>query len=407
MLDEFFGAAIGCVHECLHNIPFQTAFTHRLWVGSCGRFPSLRSRRQGPHRVLPNLSSGCLTQFVANPQRMAAASETAANVKRVQVDPSTFALGSAGNRRGSSRRNKRSSQGGSAKPTLRNSVSQVDIAAQSAALQAAVEQALATAGSAGRQPSLTASPSVSNGDAPKPPSQETKTVSTMLIDPTNSAVSPSHPRSATSVSTAVQELNRLMEERARSRIRKTVRAQQHRGGAATATATATATAPAPAPQSNGDGRPPTPLVGGSTAARLPNAPPWGCLKGGNQLTLRKFRKTQRAARQSTTSAPPLASEPKRHVRVKPTQPEVSTPAPGDVVTVGRQRSGKVAFVIGNTTRSSKHPKAGKSGRRSVTNRARLRRAHLLRGGSNTPQRLIEEMARSIEVIGEVERPMPS
>lgn len=343
---------------------------------------------------------------------MAAEGEAGSGLKTVQVDPVTLGLGGRGSRRATSRK---SAKGGRTRPTLRDSVSQVDIAAQSAALQAAVEQALATAGSGARSHPPPPPPS---GEPMAAPS-ETKTISSSLgdgADPTAAASAPpSNPRSATSVSTAVQELNRLMEERARARIRKTMRAKQRREMAGAGAGAPPPEAPeepaaAASTSASSTGRPTTPLVGGSTAARSPNDPPWGCLKGGNKQTYRSYRQTQRAARQPKDPSPSLASSahsrPKPRVRIRSSQPEVSTPAPGDVVTVGRQRSGKVAFVIGNATRSTKRRQA-KGGRRSVTNRARLRRAHLLKGGSNIPQRLVEEMARSVDAIGEVERTAPS
>lgn len=350
---------------------------------------------------------------------MATESETADGLKTVQVDPAMLGLGGRGSRRATSRK---SSRGGSGRtrPTLRDSVSQVDIAAQSAALQAAVEQALTTAGSAGRPHPPPPPSSSSTSGAPSVQAEavsETKTVSSSLGNQQLEAMAPSHPRSTTSVSTAVQELNRLMEERARARIRKTVRAQQRRAMACAAGGKASQLPDVPeSPEvtpatTAADNRPTTPLVGGSTSLRSPNDPPWGCLKGGSKLTYRNYRQTQRAARHSKDPGPSLASQadsarPKPRVRIRTSQPKVSTPAPGDVVSVGRQRSGKVAFVIGNGTRSNKRDQI-KGGRRSVTNRARLRKAHLLRGGSNTPQRLVEEMARSVDIIGEVERPLPS
>ena len=352
---------------------------------------------------------------------MAAEGEAAGGLKTVQVDPAMLGLGGRGSRRTTSRKSNRV---GRSRPTLRDSVSQVDIAAQSAALQAAVEQALATAGSAARgQSHLPPPPSKMQSDPDSTVSaSETKTVSSSLGDSeprSSETLVTGHPRSTTSVSTAVHELNKLMEERARARIRKTVRAQQRRAMAAGAGRKASQLPDVPEPESaltvTTDSPPAIPLVSGSTVARSPNDPPWGCLKGGSKLTYRNYRQTQRAARHPKDPAPSLAPhaskagpQPKRRVRIRPSQPEVSTPAPGDVVTVGRQRSGKVAFVIGNSTRSSKRHNTKASGeRRSVTNRARLRRAHLLKGGSNTPQRLVEVMAHSVDAIGEVERPVPT
>ena len=294
------------------------------------------------------------------------------SVKTVQIDPAAFAVGAAG-RRGRSRPQA---------PT-------VGIAAKSAALQAAVERALA-ATSGARPP-------------PPPPPQtgasETKTITSTLVSSTlddGLAVPASHPRSTVSVSTAVQELNRLMEERANARIRRTVRTRHRR-----AEHSDTPYAPVG-----------TPLVGGSTAARATNDPPWGCLKGGQKKTFRKYRQTMRARTNPQADPTPqitISTNPPQPAPRKMKPPTVSNAVPGETVTVGRQRDGRVAFVVGTHPQSHTRRRITKSpsGQRNITNRARLRKARLLYGSSSsTPQRLIDVMADSVQSIGAVVRCAP-
>ncbi len=68
--------------------------------------------------------------------------------------------------------------------------------------------------------------------------------------------------------------------------------------------------------------------------------------------------------------------------------------------MGRQKDGRVAFVGGNQKRQTRRDRA-KPMHRSVTNRAKLRKARLTKGGSQTPQRLIDAIADSVDAIGSV------
>lgn len=333
-----------------------------------------------------------------------AAESGSSGMKTVQVDPATLAIGgSSGRRRRPSARARTDKSGGGAP------VTSGDIAARSAVLQQAVESALAAAANAthAKQQTGGGGAGVSSGDI--------KTVSSTLDG--SSIVPNTHPRSISSVSAAVQELTRLMKERHAARIQKTVRAE-HRRGKDLISGTRSAGV------ENG-----IPIMAGSTAARCPNAPPWGCLKGGRMPTYRVY-KTQRAGGQASTPRrvrmsqaheptlnrdvqPPAASSPVRAPTLEPTpQPRqptaVTTPKQGATVSVGRQRNGRVAFVIGDGANKTRRRTANApSQRRSITSRAKLRKAHLLRGGSNTPQRLVDVMVRSVESIGDVVRPMPS
>jgi len=298
--------------------------------------------------------------------------------------------------------------------TSRNSESaanKYDIAEKSAQLQAAVEKALTAAGRPGRP------------DMPPPPpplsTSSTKRISTDLL---GEPVSSSHPRSTNSVATAVQELNQLMQQRLQARMRKTMRAGVHREKQHEQ----------PEEPSMTQARPGTPLVSNSTAARVPNDPPWGCLKGGDKQTWREYKHhtTMRASRdpmpKTTTTTSVLNPTPTGHIpnhtHIPPTPLAIPTPHPTplatptprptplastdksirntETVTVGRQTDGRVAFVVGNRESRTRRDRA-QSVHRSVTNRAKLRKARLTKGGSHTPQRLIDAIADSVDAIGSV------
>lgn len=287
------------------------------------------------------------------------------------------------------------------RPRSDSAASKNDITEKSAELQAAVEQALAAAGRPGRP------------DAPPPVlasanSSSTKRVSSDLL---GQPVSASHPRSTNSVATAVQELNQLMQQRLQARMRKTMRAgarrgQQHEQQLAEEPSMTQA-------------RPGTPLVSNSTAARVPNDPPWGCLKGGDKQTWREYKHhtTMRASRNSTpltasvvTPAPtgqistathaPAQLPTTTHTPPSPLASIDSSKGNTETVTVGRQKDGRVAFVVGNREYRTRRHQA-KPIHQSVTNRAKLRKARLTKGGSQTPQRLIDAIADSVDAIGSV------
>lgn len=73
-----------------------------------------------------------------------------------------------------------------------------------------------------------------------------------------------------------------------------------------------------------------------------------------------------------------------------------------VITVGRKDNGRVAFVVGGG--GTRRADRTKRDQRSVTNRAKLRKARLLKGGNKAPQRLVDVIAESIDIIGDVVRP---
>lgn len=350
-----------------------------------------------------------------------AAASAGGGKKTVQVDLASLSSTSkAGSRRARSR-------SGTGRSSESAAASKVDIATKSAELQAAVEQALAAAGRPGRP------------DAPPPPratatatnpaatqSSGTKRISSDLL---GESIPASHPRSTNSVATAVQELNQLMQQRLQARMRKTMRAGARRGRLHEQQR---------AEPSVTEARPGTPLVSNSTAARIPNDPPWGCLKGGDKQTWREYKHhtTMRAARKpsfapvTTADTPaPSAAPPAVAPQANATAPATPAPTPArstaaaptpaprttsstsplaesaasegsETVTVGRQKDGRVAFVVGNRGHQTRRDRAAPV-HRSVTNRAKLRKARLTRGGSQTPQRLIDAIADSVDAIGSV------
>jgi hypothetical protein len=332
--------------------------------------------------------------------------------KTVQVDLATL---SSGGKSGSRKNRSRSSS--------RRSESKVDIAAKSAELQAAVEQALTAAGRPGRPDAPPPRPSsaaqrASGGGGAGASAGTTKRVSSDLL---GQPVAADHPRSASSVANAVQELNQLMQQRLQARMRKTMRAGARRDRQQRQQLSAPAEAEAE--ESITQPRPGTPLAPDSTAARVANDPPWGCLKGGDKQTWREYKHhtTVRAARKrgdpaSTTLATPATPQHPAAVSLQTVvKAPTPTPRPGsttpplaggsgeakaETVTVGRQSDGRVAFVVGDQGRRTRTNRSGPQ-HRSVTNRTKLRKARLTKGGSQTPQRLIDVIADSVDSIGSV------
>ena len=77
--------------------------------------------------------------------------------------------------------------------------------------------------------------------------------------------------------------------------------------------------------------------------------------------------------------------------------------------MGKQKGGKIGLILNpeslnKTRRASKSKeRKGSQSRYSVTARNRMRKAGLLTGGTNVPQRLIDTMSAAVEKIGSVER----
>jgi len=222
------------------------------------------------------------------------------------------------------------------------------------------------------------------------------------------------PRSVNAVQNALNDLNKLIEDRARERARKTIRAERRRGESAYAPAPIS-TDPDPVSALTAP-RNVTPLEPNSTAAsNIGNRPPWGCLKGGNLPTFREHMRTQRARRKHRNTASDSnaksASIGTATPRVRIQTPQeaatlsaVTTPSTlaDTVITVGRKDDGRVAFVVGG--QGTRRTERVKHGQRSVTNRAKLRKSRLLKGGNKAPQRLVDVIAESVDIIGDVVRP---
>ena len=315
-----------------------------------------------------------------------------------------------------------------------------DIASQSAALQAAVEEALASAG----QPMKTSSKqeerpgagvgirnNTNNEDGAKDRDDgELKVVVSDLgtggaSSNGNQSSQTSHKsnnneQNKTTVSSALKELNALMARRAQNRLMKTMRVKQKRDD--------TDFVEQQHPNES------LSLNGGSNI-KLNKTPPWGNLKNGKLPTLRQYRKTMRADRpptsglavQSSAQAPaPAQPAPPPAVQVPgpPSAPVPSAPIPSAppptpaqpkptptplakpeiTMSVGKQQNGKVAFILNpSSLHTRKARRTTDSSRRSITSRSKLRRARLLQGGANVPQRLIDVMAAATERIGSVER----
>lgn len=325
---------------------------------------------------------------------------SARKTKTISIDPSTLVVGGS---RGS--RRTKSKSGGGADGTRRTTVTRrgraeakAEVEAKSAAVQEAVMKALMT------QPAPPA--------PPPPPPSSSAAESDSDGSSTRSVASPG-PRSVNAVQNALNDLNRLIEDRARERARKTIRAERRRGEPAYAPSPALAPAEPPAPRNI------TPLEPNSTAANnTSNRPPWGCLKGGNLPTFREHMRTQRARRKQHDSksnandtgtprvriqTPQEAATASASTSATPTNSDHSSALADTVITVGRKDNGRVAFVVGGGG-GTRRAERTKRGQRSVTNRAKLRKARLLKGGNKAPQRLVDVIAESVDIIGDVVRP---
>jgi len=333
---------------------------------------------------------------------MGEAEGSSRKTKTISVDPSTLVVGGS---RGSRRANSKSGADGSRRTTITRrsrGETKAEVEAKSAAVQEAVMKALMTQTMPPPPPPPAASST--HAEPHTPPSALTHTVTFNSGSPPAASTTPPSspgPRSVNAVQNALHDLNKLIEDRARERARKTIRAQRRRGEAAYA----------PAPRNV------TPLEPNSTAANNNrNSPPWGCLKGGTLPTFREHMRTQRAKRKSNIKLHGSPSQTTPKVRIQ-TPKEAATsaatseapnttppPLADTVITVGRKDNGRVAFVVGShgTRRNSRHQR----GQRSVTNRAKLRKARLLKGGNRAPQHLVDVIAESVDIIGDVVRPEP-
>ena len=170
---------------------------------------------------------------------------------------------------------------------------------------------------------------------------------------------------------------------------------------------------------------------GASAPSLDRVPKWGNLKGGSLPTYRKYSKTLKASRAersaseepkvspavsfSDTSTQILSTQNEKPNVVVSQQAELKPVKKKTVVkpaikyNVGKQKGGKIGMILNpeslnKTRRATKSQgKKGSNSRHSVTARNRMRKAGLLTGGTNVPQRLIDTMSAAVDQIGFVER----
>lgn len=325
-----------------------------------------------------------------------------------------------------------------------------DIATKSAELQAAVEEALSSASAPKpfprsppkadeptKRPQLHTTPPPSlaedNGGS------DVKVVISELGTPSpeeNVSRPTTQAPKEEGIGGALQELNELMARRVRRRLVRTQRAQMERNKSKSLPSSLSDTDAGPVP-SEADGQ-------AGTAVQQPR---WGNLKNGKLPTYRKFSKTLKANKPSSAQgtvavgesasvhapAPGVsfsvlpdssaAREPKSAeaapARHPPTvsrthRPEDSTApneAPIKKYSVGKQKSGKIGLILNpgslGKTRKNKQTggraEPGPPGRRTITARNKMRKAGLLRGSANVPQRLVDVMCSAVEQIGVVKR----
>ena len=356
---------------------------------------------------------------------MGDAVESVGKTKKINIDPSTLTMGGS---RGSRRTKGRSS--GGVDGTRRTTISRrskadakAEVEAKSAAVQEAVMKALMTQPAPPPPPPSDSAPPSHHSPATTSSTHTVAFNSAGNNEPTHThQPSKSAPRSVNSVRDALHDLNKLIEDRARDRASKTIRAQRRRGEAAYAPTTPLASHSAspsfaltPTSVSTHTLHNQTQLVPNSTAATTNrNQPPWGCLKNGNLPTFREHTRTLRANRkhrEKLTESNANVKPPRVHIQT-PKEAAAATAANSHssssstladtVITVGRKDNGRVAFVVGN--QGTRRATRAKRGQRSVTNRAKLRKARLLKGGNNAPQHLVDVIAESVDVIGDVVRP---
>ncbi len=357
-------------------------------------------------------------------------------LKTVNVDLNLFGIG------GSTKAAKPRTRPATHRPAQSDQPTAKDIASKSAALQAAVEEALASAST----PRASARTQISETDQPKRPQLHTtpppplansspdadvKVVVSDLAGSTASQnVAPLKDKHTADtkedkggIGGALKQLNDLMARRVQRRLMKTQKAKM-----AKEVENTKASAPSAVDTTSQESESASSSVRASSLERVPK---WGNLKGGSLPTYRKYSKTLRASRSERHAA----DEPRYDPVVSFTEtstPDVRTEneTANDLVSpqvpphpvkktkvvrsaikyqVGKQKGGKIGLILNpeslNKTRRATKSTDGKGSqsRHSVTARNRMRKAGLLTGGTNVPQRLIDTMSASVDKIGFVER----
>ena len=149
-------------------------------------------------------------------------------------------------------------------------------------------------------------------------------------------------------------------------------------------------------------------------------PKWGNLKGGSLPTYRKYTKTQRATKQEQTT---IAENNVPNVVFKnESTPSIETNCiltneneplciksnnsmtlkkKKSIYRVGKLNKGKIGLILNPESLSKSCLSNGGPKRNSITARKKMRKAGLLTGSTNVPQRLVDTMLASVEQIGSV------
>ena len=360
-------------------------------------------------------------------------------LKTVSVDLNLFGMS------GSTKSSKPRTRPATRRPTQSDEPTAKDIASKSAALQAAVEEALASASTPRAVPrtqqSDTIQPKHPQLHTTPPPlansgSASDSDVKVVVSDlapgaQNQDAISSKENETASSkegeggIGGALKQLNELMARRVQRRLMKTQKAKM-----AKAIENPKISMPS-AVEGTGQARDSPSAEAGVDAPSLERVPRWGNLKGGNLPTYRKYSKTLKASRAErhpaeepkvspavsftdTSTQDASAQNEKANVVVlhedelKPVK-KTSIVKSAIKYNVGKQKGGKIGLILNpeslNKTRRATKTKDKKESqsRHSVTARNRMRKAGLLTGGTNVPQRLIDTMSAAVEKIGSVER----
>jgi hypothetical protein len=359
-------------------------------------------------------------------------------LKTVNVDLNLFGIG------GSTKAAKPRTRPATHRPAQSDQPTAKDIASKSAALQAAVEEALASAST----PRAAARTQIGESDQPKRPQllttpppplaksgsasdADVKVVVSDLADTSasqNVASLKDNQTTATKeenggIGGALKQLNELMARRVQRRLMKTQKAKMAKDVEYTKTSVPSAVDITSADRES---------VGvGVSAASLERVPKWGNLKGGRLPTYRKYSRTLKASRTERCAAHEPRDAPVVSFTDTSTQDVSTQNEKSDVVVsqqeelkpvkqtttvksaikykVGKQKGGKIGLIL-NPESLNKTRRAAKSGDRkgsqsqhSVTARNRMRKAGLLTGGTNVPQRLIDTISAAVDEIGSVKR----
>lgn len=359
--------------------------------------------------------------------------------KTVNVDLNLFGMG------GATKSSKPRTRPAARRSTQSDEPTAKDIASKSAALQAAVEEALASASApravARTQQSDTSQPKRPQLHTTPPPLANSESASDSDVKVVVSDLAPgtqnqdaissndnetvSSKEGGSGIGGALKQLNELMARRVQRRLMKTQRAKMAKEVENSKTSMLSAV------EGAGEAIDSPRAEAGADAPSLERVPKWGNLKGGSLPTYRKYSRTLKAGRAernaaeepkvspavsfTDTSTQVLSTQNEKPNVVVSQQAELKPVKRTTVVksaikyNVGKQKGGKIGMILNpeslnKTRRATKsQDKKGSNSRHSVTARNRMRKAGLLTGGTNVPQRLIDTMSAAVDQIGFVER----